>query len=404
MIRLQYCVNIVISNVRRIPRDFSDQVSSTTDICVQDQREQNSIPDDTSDITESISASSSESSKPMDSSDEQDETNTFDYHQSHLTAQRMAEVMNKQLKMKKVTSRKRKISQNIKQRKRLDLRIPSKASTIKRPTDASKETFEQKTTSDRAPEDTWLIQCSTNSSSEAFAPQFANKQVSNTIKPLPSRAPMMKKSKSNFEGAQAINHIPTWSRMDSAGGPQGPPNITWRSSEPLKSVKSYFTSPNEIDNFGLRPLGAQNFAEDGNCRDQPTFVDQTDFLAEQASILEGRTNDVDSRRLLQPVHGLCRPRPAAMQSNYSSHIADTSSATRRVFRSNLQAWRATQPLCYTTLASAMPRNFRPIPAMSDHPTSSRLDYYACQTPLGRNQFEMNRGPNPYCSTTSMQFL
>ena len=67
--------------------------------------------------------------------------------------------------------------------------------------------------------------------------------------------------------------------MDQTVGPEGPPNVTWRSSAPLEKVKMFF----ETSASREAPSGSHS-------RETGAFIDQTQFLAEQASILQGRND------------------------------------------------------------------------------------------------------------------
>lgn len=84
--------------------------------------------------------------------------------------------------------------------------------------------------------------------------------------------------------------------MDQTGGPEGPPNVTWLSSSPLENVKAFFErSPS----FSV--------SERSHESDRSEFIDQTQFLTEQASILHGRNDFSSASNSFETIKEKCNP-------------------------------------------------------------------------------------------------
>jgi len=130
-----------------------------------------------------------------------------------------------------------------------------------------------------------------------------------------------------------INPSVLWSSIDQTVGPEGPPNITWASANPLNDVLPFFriepsrkTGGDCLHNDWTQDVdlfsGAEQRLQERNPQAPASqappaqtssgflYEDQSDFIAQQASILPGRAN--------LPNHHLISPLPAAV-SHYPTY-------------------------------------------------------------------------------------
>ena len=318
---------------------FSDKVSSTTDTFeLNDVLQSNCEPDDISDMSESLSVTS-DSSMPIDSSDEKNDSKTLVSEQPRLTARNLEKVMKKQLNLKKMPPKKRKMSQNSMQRKRIDMRLCTDKPAVDNPMIIKK------------PEPTF--------------------QLPNVTRPLPIKNINADQYVLHSQNNHLVNHVPTWSSMDKAVGPHGPPNITWLSADPLKSVRAFF-SPKQSDSINTvcKPSNALMQPSINKFGDQTPFWDQSDFLAEQATILEGR-KECGYKPTVYPFEKMDDyAEVVEKQSSYQTPLSHQREP--RDFPPNVREWRATQPPHYATFSSTSYVESRDQQALVDRPTSSNF--------------------------------
>ena len=215
---------------------FSNQVSSPTTSC--EYQHFNLCPSirDQSDILDNVSIASIESSVPTDSSDDQIYQQTVACHTLPIP-ENMEKVLEQQKQIKQ-TKRKRSNFINAHQRTK-SLETVCKEDALEQ-IYAEQPTIQSRTSPDQAQ---------------------VQEQPSCDVSYRP------------------IRPIPFWSSIDQTVGPEGPPNITWASSDPLETVREFFLPSCEMENKWNESVSEPNIY----------FQDQTQFLSEQATILPGRS-------------------------------------------------------------------------------------------------------------------
>ena len=238
---------------------YSNKVSSTTDF--YDQQKNFDASNECSDISDTPS-SSPESSGPYDSSDDQSNSKTLVSEQPRLNKQSMKKLMHKQKKLKKLKPNKRKILNGLSQ---VDNKQRKHSGRQTYTFDGSKST--------------------TSWSSFNGDPN----SPSNVMRPRPIKPPCPKQHETTTMPPDILyvskpNQL--WTNIDQSFGPRGPPNTTCPLFDALKSVRAFFSTSGDYKGSQPKMVEPQTYSP----KVGKTFIDQTEFLEEQAAILQGRND------------------------------------------------------------------------------------------------------------------